>query len=207
MFWQDSCVMFNTTFIIYLCRLYLAALHWNENADRSQATKADGSPMYRVTYQKAKEGRHTVISVLIACTFGMFHYLLWVDFHFPFHYLQHWTKIEDGNEGAGVKLISLPNRTTATSVLVDGRKLAQGQIVRTLRKRRGHGCCQWCNNKIRTSLLKVPHSHWITGRWRNINHDNWHGWKWGWDSPHYSKDIADWLARIHSDRARNPSKH
>ena len=100
--------------------------------DLKQQKQMVHQKMYRVTYQKAKEGRHTVISVLIACTFGMFHYLLWVDFHFPFHYLQHWTKIEHGNEGAGVKLISLPNRTTATSVLVDGHKLAQGQIVRTL---------------------------------------------------------------------------
>ncbi|XP_063963626.1 uncharacterized protein LOC129268390 [Lytechinus pictus] len=51
------------------CRLYLAALHWNENSDRSQATKSDGSPMFRVTYQKAKEGRQTVSKVLTACTF------------------------------------------------------------------------------------------------------------------------------------------
>lgn len=52
------------------CRLLLAALHWNENGDRSQATKSDGTPLYHVTYQKAKEGRQTVSKVLTACTFG-----------------------------------------------------------------------------------------------------------------------------------------
>ncbi|XP_054773944.2 uncharacterized protein LOC129282034 [Lytechinus pictus] len=52
------------------CRLHLAALHWNENAGRSHATKADGTPMYRINYPKAKEGGHTVSKALTACTFN-----------------------------------------------------------------------------------------------------------------------------------------
>lgn len=56
--------------LVSICRLVLASLHWNENAGRSQATKADGTPQYRISYPKAKEGGHTVSKVLTACTFS-----------------------------------------------------------------------------------------------------------------------------------------
>ncbi|XP_041474440.1 uncharacterized protein LOC121423188 isoform X2 [Lytechinus variegatus] len=52
------------------CRLAIAALHWNENAGRSHATKADGTPMYKINYPKAKEGGHTVSRVLTNCTYN-----------------------------------------------------------------------------------------------------------------------------------------
>lgn len=62
------CIFLHWLFTI--CRLHLAAIHWNENAGRSQATKADGTPMYRINFPKAKEGGHTVSKVLTACTFS-----------------------------------------------------------------------------------------------------------------------------------------
>ncbi|XP_041464943.1 uncharacterized protein LOC121415701 [Lytechinus variegatus] len=53
-----------------LCRLYLAQMHWNENADRTQALTTDGMPMYKITFPKAKAGGHTVSRVLTTCTFN-----------------------------------------------------------------------------------------------------------------------------------------
>ncbi|XP_063058185.1 uncharacterized protein LOC134451650 [Engraulis encrasicolus] len=37
-----------------LCRLYLAALHFNENSGRPQATSADGEPLFRVAFPKSQ---------------------------------------------------------------------------------------------------------------------------------------------------------
>ncbi|XP_041457112.1 uncharacterized protein LOC121430959 isoform X2 [Lytechinus variegatus] len=51
------------------CRLYLAALHWNENCGRSQAQDVDGNPVYKLKYPRSKEGGHTVEKVLTACTY------------------------------------------------------------------------------------------------------------------------------------------
>ncbi|XDV25389.1 hypothetical protein PO909_029312 [Leuciscus waleckii] len=47
-------------FLGMLCRLYLAALHYNENAGRPQATTAAGQPLLKVTFPKAKEGEYRV---------------------------------------------------------------------------------------------------------------------------------------------------
>ncbi|XP_026080665.1 uncharacterized protein LOC113057435 isoform X2 [Carassius auratus] len=44
-------------FIGMLCRLYLAALHHNENANREQATTKAGQAVYRLVFPKSKKGR------------------------------------------------------------------------------------------------------------------------------------------------------
>ncbi|KAG9280836.1 hypothetical protein AMEX_G3591 [Astyanax mexicanus] len=50
-------------FIGMLCRLYLAAMHFNENAGRTQARTTSGVLRYRWHFPKAKKGGHTVKSV------------------------------------------------------------------------------------------------------------------------------------------------
>lgn len=39
-----------------LCRLYLAALHYNENADRRQATTSSGDPRFKLSFPKSRKG-------------------------------------------------------------------------------------------------------------------------------------------------------
>ncbi|XP_033992284.1 uncharacterized protein LOC117487734 [Trematomus bernacchii] len=46
-------------FMGMLCRLCLAAMHHNENADREQATTAAGLPVYKLAYPKARRGECT----------------------------------------------------------------------------------------------------------------------------------------------------
>ncbi|KAL1251999.1 hypothetical protein QQF64_019795 [Cirrhinus molitorella] len=43
------------TFLGMLCRLYLAALHFNENAGRPQAMTADGGPLFKVVLSNCKK--------------------------------------------------------------------------------------------------------------------------------------------------------
>ncbi|XP_034077579.1 uncharacterized protein LOC117549630 [Gymnodraco acuticeps] len=43
-------------FLGMLCRLYLAALHYNENAERAQATTSTGKPLYKLQFPKARKG-------------------------------------------------------------------------------------------------------------------------------------------------------
>eukprot|EP00795_Rhopilema_esculentum_P011047 gene11047-19898_t len=43
-----------------LCRLLLAALHYNENSDRQQATASDGKPAFVIKYPKYKKGGYIV---------------------------------------------------------------------------------------------------------------------------------------------------
>ncbi|KAK3105927.1 hypothetical protein FSP39_008705 [Pinctada imbricata] len=50
-------------------RLLVAALHSNENAQRSQALKRDGTPRYRLSYPKAKKGEHCLKVVKEGCTY------------------------------------------------------------------------------------------------------------------------------------------
>ncbi|KAF1380251.1 hypothetical protein PFLUV_G00184890 [Perca fluviatilis] len=50
-------------FIGMLCRLYLAAMHFNENAERPQWKTAKGKLMYRLLFPKAKRGGYTVKQV------------------------------------------------------------------------------------------------------------------------------------------------
>lgn len=47
------------SFIGMLCRLYLAAMHYNENAEREQATTTSGQPMNKVVFSKSKKGECT----------------------------------------------------------------------------------------------------------------------------------------------------
>ncbi|CAM4275657.1 unnamed protein product [Leuciscus chuanchicus] len=56
-------------FLGMLCRLYLAALHYNENAGRPQATTAAGRPVFKVTFPKAKKGEYRVREVKTQATF------------------------------------------------------------------------------------------------------------------------------------------
>ncbi|XP_030274805.1 uncharacterized protein LOC115582760 isoform X2 [Sparus aurata] len=44
-------------FIGMLCRLYLAAMYYNENADRPQAKTREGVPLYKVHFPKALKGQ------------------------------------------------------------------------------------------------------------------------------------------------------
>ncbi|KAL0966167.1 hypothetical protein UPYG_G00291830 [Umbra pygmaea] len=44
------------SFIGMLCRLYLAAMHYNENADRPQAETEEGVPLFKISFPKARKG-------------------------------------------------------------------------------------------------------------------------------------------------------
>ncbi|XP_078028444.1 uncharacterized protein LOC117270027 [Epinephelus lanceolatus] len=52
-----------------LCRLYLAALHYNENTGRPQATSTSGELLYRVNFPKSKHGECTAKPVKAEPTF------------------------------------------------------------------------------------------------------------------------------------------
>lgn len=51
-------------------RLLLAALHFNENSARDQASLPNGGRQYRITFPKQKNGEYTVRQVKTKCTFG-----------------------------------------------------------------------------------------------------------------------------------------
>lgn len=57
-------------FIGMLCRLYLAALHFNENANRPQAKTRQGDPLYKLSFPKAKKGECCAKPVKTQATFG-----------------------------------------------------------------------------------------------------------------------------------------
>ncbi len=61
----------NNFAILITSRTFLAALHWNENGNRPQAVKKDGTGQYKVAYPKPKEGDFVVKKVLTECTYGM----------------------------------------------------------------------------------------------------------------------------------------
>ncbi|XP_031165171.1 uncharacterized protein LOC116056894 isoform X2 [Sander lucioperca] len=46
-------------FMGMLCRLYLAAMHYNENADHEQATTSAGQPVFKVVFPKSRKGEVT----------------------------------------------------------------------------------------------------------------------------------------------------
>ncbi|XP_042577379.1 uncharacterized protein LOC122134219 [Cyprinus carpio] len=50
-------------FLGMLCRLYLAALHYNENVGRAQATTSTGRPLFKVNFPKGRKGQCTVKQV------------------------------------------------------------------------------------------------------------------------------------------------
>lgn len=49
--------------LVCICyRIYLAILHYNENADRPQATtQAEGKLQWKVVYPRAKKGEEVVV--------------------------------------------------------------------------------------------------------------------------------------------------
>nr|XP_055037185.1 uncharacterized protein LOC129424518 [Misgurnus anguillicaudatus] len=55
-------------YIGMLCRLYLAAMHFNENCERPQMTTVKGELIYRLSFPKAKKGGHVVKPVKTEAT-------------------------------------------------------------------------------------------------------------------------------------------
>lgn len=56
---------------LYLYRLYLAALDYNENCQREQATTQAGEKRFTIKYPKYKKGGHIVRTLLVDNTYGM----------------------------------------------------------------------------------------------------------------------------------------
>ncbi|KAA0719606.1 hypothetical protein E1301_Tti018426 [Triplophysa tibetana] len=63
-------------FISMLCRLDLAGMLFNENADREQATTLEDTPVYYVMYPKSKKGQRIVKPKKTEPTFGYISYLV-----------------------------------------------------------------------------------------------------------------------------------
>ncbi|XP_052472998.1 uncharacterized protein LOC128029320 isoform X3 [Carassius gibelio] len=57
-------------FIGMLCRLYLAAMHYNENADRPQAETEEGVPVFKISFPKARKEECRVKPQKTQPTFG-----------------------------------------------------------------------------------------------------------------------------------------
>jgi len=53
-----------------MCRLLLAALHYNENADRKQATNSSGKLQYSIRFPKYKKGEYTLVPIKEEPTHG-----------------------------------------------------------------------------------------------------------------------------------------
>ncbi|XP_031418465.1 uncharacterized protein LOC105908557 isoform X2 [Clupea harengus] len=68
-------------FLGMLCRLYLAVLHFNENAGRPQATSSAGEPLFKVNLPKYKKGECTAKPVKADPTFQYVDNLLDLIFH------------------------------------------------------------------------------------------------------------------------------
>ena len=47
-----------------------AALHFNENAGREQATNRDGDLQYKIVFPKFKKGGFIVRKITTGCTYG-----------------------------------------------------------------------------------------------------------------------------------------
>ncbi|XP_044224887.1 uncharacterized protein LOC122994330 isoform X2 [Thunnus albacares] len=56
-------------YIGMLCRLYLADMHFNENAERGQATTSEGKAVYKIMFPKSKKGECTAKPVKTKPTF------------------------------------------------------------------------------------------------------------------------------------------
>lgn len=57
-------------FIGMLCRLYLAAMHYNENADRPQAETEEGVPLFKISFPKSRKEECRVKPQKTQPTFG-----------------------------------------------------------------------------------------------------------------------------------------
>ncbi|KAK3731987.1 hypothetical protein QZH41_013225 [Actinostola sp. cb2023] len=62
--------MIHFSYHVMEARLKLAALHYNENANREQAKNKDGEEQYYIKYPKAKKGGYVVAKISTACTYG-----------------------------------------------------------------------------------------------------------------------------------------
>ena len=62
--------MLSYKYILVYFRIYLAALHFNENTNRAQAMDREGNPAFSICYPRAKQtmGGYTVRKVLIQAT-------------------------------------------------------------------------------------------------------------------------------------------
>ena len=56
----------------FTCRLQLAALHFNENANRKQAVTKGGEERYDIIFPKYKKGGYIVRKVVQIPTYGRF---------------------------------------------------------------------------------------------------------------------------------------
>ena len=61
--------LFSCLIFLFNVRLYLAALHYNENSDRGQATTSSGDLMFRLTFPKARKGECRAKPVKTEATF------------------------------------------------------------------------------------------------------------------------------------------
>ena len=59
-----------TVLIVLTCRLQLAALHFNENANREQALTKQGTRRYDLVFPKYKKGGYVVKKVLVNASYG-----------------------------------------------------------------------------------------------------------------------------------------
>ena len=50
----------------------LAALHFNENSNKQQATTKDGQKRYSVSFPKYKQGHHTVREIARSSTYSKY---------------------------------------------------------------------------------------------------------------------------------------
>lgn len=66
----EVCNVLTSMSFLYL-RLYLAAMHYNENGDCEQATTTSGQPVYKVVFPKSKKGECTAKPLKTAPSYGM----------------------------------------------------------------------------------------------------------------------------------------
>lgn len=69
------CIRVTLVLFVFL-RLYLAAMHFNENAGRPQATSSTGELLYRLNLPKSKKGEFSMKPVKVDPTYGKFYKLL-----------------------------------------------------------------------------------------------------------------------------------
>ena len=57
---------------LFICffRITVAALHFNEQGMREQATTEDGDKRYSVVFPMYKKGGYTIREVKVGCTYG-----------------------------------------------------------------------------------------------------------------------------------------
>jgi len=57
---------------MYLSRLLLAAMHYNENSDRDQAVDQEGNQRFQLEFRKYKQGKYSVRQIKTDPTFGKY---------------------------------------------------------------------------------------------------------------------------------------